>query len=63
MTDEMSVYFTELLTSPYVLMKLDGKYYRASIVDNGGNVDRLKQKKMIKKQITVKLANQNAVNV
>lgn len=63
MTDEMSVYFAELVTSPYVLMKLNGNYFRVVITDGNINVDRANQKKLIRKTITVKLANQNAVNV
>ncbi len=61
-TDEQSVLFEQLLTSPFVLMKLDGTYYRVEIQDSEGTVERAENKPLIKKQITVKMANQNNIN-
>lgn len=63
MTDEMSVYFEQLLTSPYTWIKMDNKYYACTINDNDFEVTRQKNKNLIRKTITVTMANNNTINI
>lgn len=63
MTDEMSVYFEQLLTSPYTWIKIDNKYYACTINDNDFEVTRQKNKNLIRKTITVTMANNNTINI
>lgn len=62
MNDEMSVYFAELVTSPVTFVRLNGEYFRCTIVDTSYDTERTKNKPMIKKRITVRLSNQNNIN-
>lgn len=61
-TEAQSILFEELITSPLILMKLEGVYYRVEITDTGGTVDSQKTKEMIKKQVSVRMANQENIN-
>ena len=66
MTDGMSQYFEELLTSPEVYIKFqdtDPHWFRCIIQENSFRTQRSKNKKLINKTITVKLANEDAINI
>jgi uncharacterized delta-60 repeat protein len=63
MTDEMSVYFEQLLTSPYTWIKVDGKYYACTINNNDFEVTRQKNKNLIRKTVTITFANNNIINI
>jgi hypothetical protein len=63
MNDDMSVYFEELLTSPKTFLKVDGIYVACNVVDAAFEVTRQKNKNLIRKTITVKYSNQNAINI
>lgn len=62
-TEQQSVLFESLITSPYVLMKLEGVYYQVEVLDTGGTVETDKNKGLIKKQVTVRMSNQTNINV
>ena len=63
MTDEMSVYFEELLTSPYQWIKIGGTYYSCTVIETGFETERQKNKKLIRKTVTVNLSNNDSVNI
>jgi len=63
MNDDMSVYFEELLTSPKTFLKVDGIYVACNVVDSAFETIRQKNKNLIRKTITVKYSNQNAINI
>jgi hypothetical protein len=69
MTDEMSVYFEELITSPQMfirfgeLTKFGSEWLSCVVTDTNYNVERSKNKKLIKKTITIKLANNDNINI
>lgn len=66
MSDGMSEYFEQLLTSPEVYVRFqdsDTFWLRCVIVDNSFITERKKNKKLIRKTITVKLANEDPINV
>lgn len=63
MTDEMSVYFEELLTSPYTWLKVNGTYLACIVTESSFEVTRQKNKNLIRKTITVTLANDNPINI
>lgn len=63
MTDAMSVYFEELVTSPYTYVKKDGVYYSCVIKDSDFEVTRQKNKNLIKKTITIQMAMDNPINI
>lgn len=65
MTDEMSVYFEELVTSPTTYIKFDGSnnWLSCLITDTNYQVERSKNKKLIRKTINVKLANNDNINI
>lgn len=62
MSERMGQYFEELITSPVTYIKYDGNYYACLVQDNSFEVFRQKNKNLIKQKITVKLANNNAIN-
>lgn len=63
MSEEMAVYFQELITSPVVYF-YDGREYFACIVqETAFEVERQRNKNLIKKTVNVKLANQDKVNI
>jgi hypothetical protein len=61
-SERMAQYFEELVTSPVTYLKYDGAYYACIVQDNAFEVFRQKNKNLIKQKITVKLANNNAIN-
>jgi len=64
MTEEMSAYFEQLVTSPLVYIKLPNNIYAAvTINDSSFEVDKQRNKKLFKKSLTVTYANQNTINV
>jgi len=63
MSEENSLLFEELLTSPYTWIKIQGKYYACIINDKEFEVTKQKNKRLIRKTITVTLANNNNINI
>ena len=65
MTDEMSVYFQELITSPQTYVKFDGStnFLSCTITDTSYVVERAKNKKLIRKTINIRLANNDNINL
>jgi hypothetical protein len=63
MNDGMSVYFEELLSSPYTWVKIDGSYFACNVSESSFEVTRQKNKNLIRKTITVTLNNQNIINI
>jgi hypothetical protein len=63
LNNDMSLLFEEVMTSPVVLIELDGQYFDCEILGTSFEVDKIKNKKMIKKTIQVKLINQNNINI
>jgi len=64
MTEEMNIYFEQLLTSPYTWINFgDGLYYACTIVDSTFEVEFQKNKRLIRKTIVVKMANNDSINV
>ena len=54
MRDAMSVYFEELLTSPYTFINFgDGKWYGCQVVDGTFETMRYKNERLIRKTIEV----------
>jgi hypothetical protein len=74
LTDAMSVYFEELITSPQVFMKkveyscpgteivTGGPYVPVIVTNNTYEVFRQRNKNLIKYTLVVKLANNDAIN-
>lgn len=63
MNEEMASYFQELITSPVVYF-WDGTQYLACVVqETAFEVERQRNKNLIKKTVNVKLANQDKVNI
>ena len=63
MSEQMAVYFQELITSPVVYF-YDGREYFACVVqETSFEVERQRNKNLIKKTVNVKLANQDKVNI
>lgn len=63
MTDQMSVMYEQLLTSPVVLVKIGGNWLRCTVQDTTFANDRTVNKKLIKKTVTVKIANETNINI
>lgn len=66
MNDSMSEYFEELLTSPEIYVKFqsgDPYWFSCTISDTNFITERQKNKKLINKTITIKLANEDPINV
>ena len=62
MTEEMAAYFEELVSSPATWIKDGSAYYACIVQDSSVEVEKQSNKTLIRKTITVKLANQNIVN-
>ncbi len=62
MNEDSAVYFEQLLTSPLVYLKDGNFYYPVTIMDSSFEVERQRNKNLIRKTVTIKLANQNVVN-
>jgi hypothetical protein len=63
MTDAMSVYFEELLSSPYVFIKIGSSYYAVEVTDSSFVTEREINKRLIRKDVTVKFALIDPVNI
>lgn len=63
MTEEMNVYFEQLMTSPLTFVRFGDEYISCTITDSSFEVNRRRNKNLIRKTITIKLANQNTINV
>ena len=61
MTEEESVYFEELITSPRAAIKIGGHYYAINIEDNTYTRVRKNNQKMIYHRINISFANNNPV--
>ncbi len=63
MDEEMASYFQELITSPVVYF-WDGRQFLACVVqETAFEVEKQRNKNLIKKTVNVKLANQDKVNI
>lgn len=63
MSEEMSVYFEQLITSPYTWVKINNIYYACMIVDNSFEVVHQKNRRLISKTVKIKLSNSNNINI
>jgi hypothetical protein len=63
MNDSSSVYFEELISSPFTCVKIDGYYFSCQVTDNSMVIERQKNKNLIKKTVTIKLSNQEIINI
>lgn len=66
MTDEMSIYFEELITSPETYLKSDetgGAFVRCIVMTNQIETQRSKNEKLINKTINVKMAVNENINI
>jgi len=63
MTDDMSVYFNELLSSPYTYIRIDGDWYACTVKDGTKPTDRSKNKTLINKKVTVRFNLDAPVNI
>ena len=61
----MSVYFEELITSPQTFVKFDGSvsWLACQIVNSNYTIERSKNKKLIRKTIEIRLANNDNINI
>ena len=62
MSEDMSDYFTELVSSPYTWIKIDDEYYSCIVEDSGYEKERQKNRNLIRKTIKVYLSVQDRVN-
>ena len=63
MSEEMNIYFEQLLTSPETYVKFGNEYISCQVTDSSFEVNRRRNKNLIRKTITIRLANQNTINV
>jgi hypothetical protein len=63
LTEEMSAYFEELLTSGFVLAKLNGQYYSVQIETKSSEIFTRLNKSLIRYTITISLALGNTINI
>lgn len=63
MTEENSLYFEQLLTSPFTWLKIDEVYYSCIIEEKDFEVVKQKNKVLIRKTINVTLGNTNTINI
>lgn len=63
MTEDMAEYFEQLLTSPMTFLYDGTSYVPCIIQDSSFEIERQRNKKLIRKTVTIKLANQDTINV
>ncbi len=63
MTEEMAEYFEQLITSPVTYLKNGSLYEAVTITDTSFEVEKQRNKKLIKKTVTIKFANQQTINI
>lgn len=63
MTHEMNVYFEQLLSSPFTFLKHNGVYIPCVVQENRFEIQSSTLKKLISRSVTIKLSNENIVNV
>lgn len=63
MNEENSLYFEQLLTSPFTWLKIDGIYYSCIIEEKDFEVETQRNKVLIRKIINVTLGNTNTINI
>jgi hypothetical protein len=63
MNEQMAAYFQELITSPVVYLWDGGQYLACVVQETSFEVERQRNKNLIKKTVNVKLANQDKVNI
>ena len=63
MDDAQSVYFEELLSSPYTYLKVDGDYYSVTVQESSFETQRQKNKNLIRKTVTVTFDINEPVNI
>lgn len=62
MTEAMSDYFAQLVTSPLTYIKNGTAYEAVIVTDSSYELNKSRNKNLIKKTITVRFANQNSIN-
>jgi hypothetical protein len=63
MSEEMAVYFQELISSPSVYFLNGREYLACQVMDSTFEVEKKRNKNLFKKTVTIKLANQDKVNI
>jgi hypothetical protein len=63
MSEGMAVYFQELISSPSVYFWNGLEYLSCQVMDNSFEVEKKRNKNLFKKTVTIKLANQDKVNI
>lgn len=63
MSEEMAVYFQELISSPSVYFWNGQEYLACQVMDSTFEVEKQRNKNLFKKTVTIKLANQDKVNI
>jgi hypothetical protein len=65
MTDEMSVYFDQLMSSPEILVRFtaNGDWQRCQIVDGSWRTERTANKTLVRKTVQIKTALQQNINI
>jgi len=63
MSEEMAIYFQELISSPSVYFFNGSEYLACQVMDNTFEVEKKRNKNLFKKTVTIKLANQDKVNI
>jgi hypothetical protein len=63
MTEEESIFFEQLITSPRAAIKIDGNYYAIYIKDNQYERVRKNNEKMIYHKLFIRFANNNPIQM
>lgn len=61
-TNENKV-FTEMVTSPYVYVKIDGVYFACTITDTSYTTLKQSNKRLIKRDVTIQVSLQDPINI
>lgn len=62
-SEQMAVYFQELISSPSVYFWNGREYFACQVMDTTFEVEKKRNKNLFKKTVTIKLANQDKVNI
>ena len=63
MSDAMNLYFEELLTSPYTYIRYEGEFYSCKVETSGDETERGRNRRLLKRQISVVFDINTPINI
>jgi hypothetical protein len=63
LTDDMNLYFEELLTSPYTYIRYEGVFYSCKVMSGNFETERTRNKRLVKRSIDIDFDINTPINI